>query len=68
MMLCHLHPGEGAPSRQGTDLIDAPPVEPEAFVLSFNQAVRSSFYDWAALGWEGKEPDGETANPRGCAV
>lgn len=38
------------PSRQGTDLTDAPPVEPEAFVLSFNQAVGSGFYDWAALG------------------
>ena len=68
MMLCHLHTGEGAPSRQGTDLIDAPPVEPEASVLSFNQAVRSGFYDWAALGWGVKEPDGETANPRGCAL
>jgi hypothetical protein len=39
MMLCHLHRGEEALSRQGTDLIDEPPVEPEASVLSFNQAV-----------------------------
>ena len=68
MMLCHLHTGEGAPSRQGTAPIDAPPVEPEAFVLSFNQAVRSGFYDWAVLGCGVKEPDGETANPRGCAL
>ena len=50
MLLCHLRAGEGAPSPQGTDLTDAPPVEPEAFVLSFNQAVRPGFYDWAALG------------------
>jgi hypothetical protein len=68
MMLCHLHTREGALSRQGTNLIDAPPVEPEASVLSFNQAVRSGFYDWAALGWGVKEPDGDTTNPRGCAL
>ena len=68
MLLCHLHAGEKAPSRQGTAPIYAPPVEPEASVLSFNQAVRSGFYDWAVLGCEVKELDEEPANPRECAL
>ncbi len=68
MLLCHLRTGERAPSRQGAALIDAPPVEPEASVLSFNQAVKSGFYDWAVLGCEVKELDEEPANPRECAL
>lgn len=68
MLLCHLRAGERSLSRQGTAPTDAPPVEPEASVLSFNQAVRSGFYDWAVLGCEVNELDGETANPLECAL